>query len=749
MLSLPPPPPAPTEGAGTVTLEEQRRALLSNAGSIIVSSLIVNTLTSENNKCEISQLGNTIDGESGQRLGSDVSISSDGKRIAVASSNKNYITIYDYNGGNWTQIGEDITSLGDNPVSISGDGNKVALVDSNGVSIYYLSGSTWNKLGDSIQKTGVDILPNSGINSLSLSNDGNTIAIGQAETMEMDKTNAGRLSVFKYQSSSWSRVGFHTGDAVNDKFGFSVSISSDGTVAAGGTNKQQNGYVKIYNVNVAAEPSTLDNKRVISSSVTGNFGHSISLSGDGSIIGISAYQEKNDKGAVYVYKSVNEVWTRIGDTIYGTQAGDRFGRSISLSGDGNTIAIGADGPDPPKNGANQIVGYTNIYKYNKDKNEWEIFCGSIDGTEKGGRFGNSVSINSSGGIVAVGGRYINVGSETYNGQTTIYQLTQSSDLTNLQIIGTGVLSAGLCQAFKGTIPTGTQLVAGAAGAGSVGFLVKQFLNVSRITQSVISAFAGCVASELTPRPEPEGSLPSPPSNLTAVPETEGGTLPQQRTVTGRDALRGINIVAGTDVSELTGVTLTKKGDDDILNIDNKILSKLEIDLGKGDDSIVVRGEIRNSSIDLGKGDDSIIFNNMEKINKITIKTGKGEDTIDFSGTESITNSIIKLEGKENKLIVFPEDIRIQNVKIFSVKRGGRGGRGDRISFGGKIIKYEDFKNGLEIPGIRWSFAKGKLTLNSIRNIMPAVPAVSPKSSKKKKKSSGAVQSIAIDHILPS
>src|SRR5690606_25468547 len=58
-------------------------------------------------------------------------------------------------------------------------------------------------------------------------------------------------------------------------------------------------------------------------------GHRVVLSNDGSVLAVS-----NCSNLIQVYKNVNNNWVQIGQDI------QEYGHSISLSGDGSTIAIG-------------------------------------------------------------------------------------------------------------------------------------------------------------------------------------------------------------------------------------------------------------------------------------------------------------------------------------------------------------------------------------------------------------------------
>ena len=61
-----------------------------------------------------------------------------------------------------------------------------------------------------------------------------------------------------------------------------------------------------------------------------------------------------------IYKNINNTWTQVGVDIDGEAAGDYSGYSISLSGNGSSIAIGASSNDG--NGSNS--GHVRIYQVN-------------------------------------------------------------------------------------------------------------------------------------------------------------------------------------------------------------------------------------------------------------------------------------------------------------------------------------------------------------------------------------------------
>jgi len=66
----------------------------------------------------------------------------------------------------------------------------------------------------------------------------------------------------------------------------------------------------------------------------------------------------SNAGHVRIYKNINGTWTQQGADIDGEAADDWSGRSVSLSSDGSTVAIGAKQND----GNGSLAGHVRIYK---------------------------------------------------------------------------------------------------------------------------------------------------------------------------------------------------------------------------------------------------------------------------------------------------------------------------------------------------------------------------------------------------
>jgi len=398
-------------------------------------------------------LGQEIDGEAADDYsGRSVSLSSDGTIVAIGAnsndgdigSDSGHVRIYKYDGTSWTLLGQEIDgeAAGDNSgksVSLSSDGTIVAIgaqvndgsgrQDSGHVRIYKYDGTSWGLLGQEIdgEATG----DYSGW-SVSLSSDGTIVAIG-AFGNDANGSNSGHVRVFKYDGTNWGQIGNDIdGEVADDYSGKSVSLSSDGTIVAigadgnNGVNVSDSGHVRIYKYD--GTRWTLLGQEIDGEAADDYSGRSVSLSSDGTIVAIGApYNDGNgfNSGHVRIYKYDGTSWGQIGNDIAGEAANNYSGGSVSLSSDGTIVAIGAFGNDGD-NGSNS--GHVRIYKY--DGTSWGLLGQEIDGEAGGDHSGKSVSLSSDGTIVAIGA-IGNDGNGSNSGHVRIYELKTIQPTTTM------------------------------------------------------------------------------------------------------------------------------------------------------------------------------------------------------------------------------------------------------------------------------------------------------------------------------
>ena len=219
--------------------------------------------------------------------------------------------------------------------------------------------------------------------------------------------------------TAWTQVGADIdGEAAEDKSGWSIAMSSDGSRVAIGAkwndgNGVDAGHVRVYDLvgstwtQVGAD---IDGEAAVDLS-----GWSIAMSSDGSRIAIGSYINDGNginAGHVRVFDLVGSTWTQVGSDIDGEEAGDSSGWSIAMSSDGSRIAIGAynDNTECPVR-VYDLVGST-----------WTQVGGDIDGEAAGDYNGISVAMSSDGSRVAIGAYYNDDGG-TDAGHVRVYDWT--------------------------------------------------------------------------------------------------------------------------------------------------------------------------------------------------------------------------------------------------------------------------------------------------------------------------------------
>jgi hypothetical protein len=197
--------------------------------------------------------------------------------------------------------------------------------------------------------------------SVSISGDENTIAVGAPFTDQGANADQGSTYIYWRNGRQWfqqEKVTSSDGEAF-DRFGWSVSISSDGnTMVVGapykkisGKSNQGSAYVFIRD----REKWIQQQKLTAPDGYDDNhFGWSVSISSDGNIIVIGAplvdIGSRSDQGSSYVFLRSKEQWVQQQKlTALDGSAGDHFGQSVSINGSGNLIVSGA----PEKNIAKQ------------------------------------------------------------------------------------------------------------------------------------------------------------------------------------------------------------------------------------------------------------------------------------------------------------------------------------------------------------------------------------------------------------
>ncbi len=391
--------------------------------------------------------------------------------------------------GQWNQVGNSINgqAAGDAfgySTAISANGNIIAVgansSDSNGnasgqVRIFEYVNGVWSQIGGDLNgESGGDQTGQ----SVSLSSDGSIVAIGEPLNNDLGFT-SGQVRVFKNINNTWTQVGQDLYGEDSSAFaGRTVDLSTDGSILAFGIpNAVVNGVAFTGKVRVFEQQNSTWVQKGGDINGDGSiikFGENISLSADGNIIAIGqtgnpGSQAQTDIGRVKVYQFINNQWVQLGSTIPGSAVNDEFGSSVSLSDSGTILAIGSFS-------SNQVKVYQLI------SGNWTQLGNTLVGQNPGDLFGGRVSLSNNGNFLAVGARFNSI--DGFNkGRAYIYQ-NQGGTWTQVTNPISGAGNGDLSAFALAISQDGSKVIIGATGnddAGSNAGHVRVFENTSLST----------------------------------------------------------------------------------------------------------------------------------------------------------------------------------------------------------------------------------------------------------------------------
>jgi hypothetical protein len=399
----------------------------------LFTSLIINA--------QWNQLGADIDGQtSGEESGSFIKMNANGTVVIVSAPRamdagimKGKARVFQWNGISWLQKGSDLvgTSQGDvfgDAVSISSDGNIIAVgapgFNNPSSPPGYTRVYEWN--GSNYIQKGTDIIGEANGNSsgtaVSLSANGNSIAIGAGSNNGVNGNFSGHCRIFEWSGTSWVQKGSDIdGEAAQDFFGNAVSINASGNVVAVGAAGNDGtgpafGHVRVFEWNGSnwiQKGADIDGEATV-----GAFGSTLSLDSVGTTFiagGRSGLNGSIGSVKIYIWNGTN--WVQKGLTLSGVLDSDFFGTSVDINADGSTIIAGTSG-------AGVISGYAKVFKF--IGGVWVQQGSDIVGEVNGDQFGRSASISSNGSIVAVGTPF-NDGNGLNSGHVRVFQNTSLSN----------------------------------------------------------------------------------------------------------------------------------------------------------------------------------------------------------------------------------------------------------------------------------------------------------------------------------
>jgi len=478
--------------AVAIPIHTEQKSMPSSSTSAIVPTITTTTtttttMTTQTRRQNKQQVGYHLKGQTvGDRFGSSVAISSNGRRIAIGGpfyKNGSYdkaghVKTFEYSEtiknnkkttttkeetigsgtGNWIQIGQDLIGQRKSEgygyaVAMSSNGNRIAIggpgPDDDGqygksyghVQVYDWSDDTkgWIPIGQDIISTTVD--DKFGM-AIAISSNGNRIVIGAPWYDDTNNNNHGKKSK---QRQMVGRVSIY-------------DLSSESTTTTTTTKYTwiQIGQDIVGQVCEEGFGSAVAISSLSLSSSTKKDGYRIAIGGPGHKGGMT-----ETKGTVRIYEwsETTETgggdgsWIQVGQDLIGQTEGEKFGQAIALSSYGNRIAIGGPYHDTRSGGAateeeeeeeeeeEDWKGRVQIFDWcsrngttdNSSTSDddtggsWIQVGQDLIGTTRVEAFGHTVALSSDGNRVIVGGPYhTNDPEEEFVGHVQIFDCCLSS-----------------------------------------------------------------------------------------------------------------------------------------------------------------------------------------------------------------------------------------------------------------------------------------------------------------------------------
>jgi hypothetical protein len=376
-------------------------------------------------------LGSPLSDDTLGGIGLSVASSSNGKIVAVgypfAENNAGLASVhkYDEDVKDWVEIGRlsgfDHGNFLGRDVALSSNGSILAVSSPRanggkglvGVYRYDIFTKDWVKIGDDILG---EVNSEEFGSSIALSDDGDLIAIGAPKA----PNSPGRVRVYHFvsdQEPSWTTIGDDiVGESENDEAGSSVDImeySGDVFVAVGAPmDLYTQGTAAVFQLNREMRSWKQLGGRYLDGNVPGaELGRSVSLGHDGTMLivavgfpGVGIDKDNGTKSGAQVYSITSGGnWGFYGERIYAKEEFDDTGYQVSLSRDGQSLAVGS-----PEYGEGN--GLVRLYFKGKENDFFEQIGDDLIGKKYDG-IGISVALSSSGETVSVGspeGGYVSI-----------------------------------------------------------------------------------------------------------------------------------------------------------------------------------------------------------------------------------------------------------------------------------------------------------------------------------------------------
>lgn len=304
------------------------------------------------------QIGTELEGDNAVwgTFGAIVGLSSNGEFLTAANGccDERHIRAFQLTDPDdkpyYAQVGQDLVFPEKAMVSLSTDSNSVAVVASGSsrATVFRRAQSDWEEIG-TIDVNATDIVD--GIRVETLVGDGSLVAVGNKR---------GVIRVFGLVESEYVQVGqdLDVNRTEDDQFyRASVRFAANGRVLAIGAPEdlERSGRVRVFSLNDNDDKWMSVGGPALIGGTSELFGYSVSLSSDGSILAVGA---GGDYARVFRIGQ-DSSYRQLGQDLPSKGRGEVFGYALSLSANGTLVAVGG----PSDDGTQSDSGYVRVFEW--------------------------------------------------------------------------------------------------------------------------------------------------------------------------------------------------------------------------------------------------------------------------------------------------------------------------------------------------------------------------------------------------
>ena len=294
---------------------------------------------------------------------------------------------------------------------------------SHAISVYEWDGNEWNQIGSDIVEM---VNKNEDFSTtrlpIDISADGTRLVLGTLN----DSKDHGQVKVYEWDGVSWNTIGNTLNGHLGEQLGESVAITDDGNRIIVGIPGSDIGYAQVFQWNPQRSNTGQGTWVQIGKNIVSDedgkdiyFGFSVSITSDGERIVVGDYKKEghgqSDAGVIYTYDLIYGQWELTGKLL-GRRREDQYGAIYSLSSEGNRLAVSSNAHNNNTN-----PGTVTLYDWEADRGSWRRST-TISGTS-GERLGSDLSLSKNGNQLVIGDSRYN----TSMGRVLFYERNEENN----------------------------------------------------------------------------------------------------------------------------------------------------------------------------------------------------------------------------------------------------------------------------------------------------------------------------------